>query len=167
MSFGTAIANSLDLALVYTEALCKTIPADKFAHMPGKDFNSPAFNIGHLSIYPVRLLGLLNRAELAPLNPAGWEDLFKAGSPCVDEPARYPSKDALLEHYYKGYRACSAALRTVNDSVLAEPNPAEGRFKEMFPTRGGAVIFLAAGHPQSHLGQISMWRRVMGLGSAM
>jgi hypothetical protein len=36
----------------------------------------------------------------------------------------------------------------------------------MFPTIGGAVNFLLVGHVQMHLGQVSTWRRVMGLGSA-
>jgi hypothetical protein len=42
----------------------------------------------------------------------------------------------------------------------------EGRMKELFPTVGAAVNFLVVGHTQSHLGQISVWRRLMGLGSA-
>lgn len=167
MPFGSAIANGLELALRYSDLLCKTIPADKFSHMPQPDFNSPAFCMGHLSIYPVRALGLLNRTDMGIANPAGWEDLFKAGAPCVDKPGHYPSKEAILAHYEKGYMAVAAALKEVPDSILSEPNPGEGRMKEMFPTKGGVLTFLCVGHTQSHLGQISMWRRVMGLGSAM
>ena len=29
------------------------------------------------------------------------------------------------------------------------------------------IAFLLIGHTQSHLGQISVWRRIMGLGSAL
>ena len=167
MPFGSAIANGLDLAIMYANGLCKTIPADKFAHMPKNDFNSPAFCIGHCAIYPHRVLELLSRKDLEVPNPAGWEELFKAGAPCVDKPGLYPSKDELMEHFTKGYGACSVALKSAPDSVLSEANPNEGRMKEMFPTKGGVITFLCVGHPQSHLGQISMWRRVMGLGSAM
>jgi hypothetical protein len=39
--------------------------------------------------------------------------------------------------------------------------------KEMFPHKGGLITFLCIGHMQMHLGQISAWRRIMGLGSAM
>ena len=62
--------------------------------------------------------------------------------------------------------AVAKALETAPDSVFAEENPAEGRFKEMFPQKGGAITFLCIGHMQMHLGQVSTWRRVMGLGSA-
>lgn len=167
MPFGHDIAAGLELALMYTDALCKAIPTDKFAHMPGKDFNSPAFNIGHLSIYTPRILGMTSAAGHDIVNPAGWEDLFKAGSPCVDVPGKYPSKDEIMAHYTAGYKACVAALRACPDATLAATNPAEGRMKELFPTLGAAVNFLCVGHTQAHLGQISMWRRVMGLGSAM
>ncbi|MEY4102879.1 MAG: hypothetical protein RL461_81, partial [Planctomycetota bacterium] len=44
---------------------------------------------------------------------------------------------------------------------------AEGVFKERFPVLGQAVLFLCNNHQMMHLGQISAWRRVMGLGSAM
>lgn len=167
MSFGQAIANATELALRYAELLNKDIPADKFSHMPTKDFNSPAFCMGHLSIYPVRMLTLLGREDLIVPNPPGWEDMFKAGAPCVDVAGKYPGKDAILDHWTKGYTATITALKATPDSIFAEPNPGEGRMKEMFPTKGGLLVFVCAGHPQSHLGQISMWRRIMGLGSAM
>lgn len=167
MPFGNDIAAGLELALFYSDALCKTIPAEKFAHMPSKDFNSPAFNIGHLSIYSPRILGMIGATDHSVANPAGWEDLFKAGTPCVDTPGKYPSKDEILAHFTAGYKACAAALRACPDATLAAANPGEGRMKEMFPTVGGVVNFLCVGHTQMHLGQVSMWRRTMGLGSAM
>jgi hypothetical protein len=33
------------------------------------------------------------------------------------------------------------------------------------PTVGAAVNFMLGGHLQMHLGQVSAWRRAMGLGS--
>ncbi len=167
MQFGTAIAQGLNVSVWYADVLVKGIPADKFSHMPQKDFNSPAFCLGHLSIYPARVLAMLGRQDLVVPNPAGWEDLFKAGVQCVDEPGKYPGKDAIVEHWSKGCAACDVALKSVSNAVLEEANPAEGRMKEMFPTKGAAVNFLCVGHPSVHLGQISMWRRAMGLGSAV
>lgn len=167
MPFGPDIACALELALGYSDSLNKTISAETFSHMPGKDFNSPAFNMGHLSIYPTRVLALLGRADLDVPNPAGWEDLFKAGVTCVEKPGHYPSKDAILAHFNTAYKACAKALREVSDATLAEPNPNEGRMRDMFPTKGALANFMCASHTQMHLGQISMWRRAMGLGSAM
>jgi len=46
-----------------------------------------------------------------------------------------------------------------------QANPMGGRMSEMFPTMGSAVMFMCGSHMQMHLGQISAWRRVMGMGS--
>ena len=164
MSYGSYVLSGLNIGLGYADALTKTIPAEKFAQFPAKDVVCPAFYLAHLAIYPHRALGMLGRPDLVVPNPAGWDDRFKAGVEA--QPGEYPSKDEVMAHFNAGYRAVAKALETAPDSVFAEENPAEGRFKEMFPTVGGAVNFLCGGHNMMHLGQISTWRRAAGLGSA-
>jgi hypothetical protein len=165
MAYAQHVLSGLHLGLGYADALTKTIPADRFAEFPGKDVVCPAFYMGHLAIYPARALDLLGRSDLAIANPAGWDERFKAGVEA--KPGDYPSKDAIMAHFMAGYRAVAKALETAPDEAFDRENPAEGRFKEMFPTVGGAVTFLCIGHMQMHLGQVSTWRRVMGLGSAV
>lgn len=166
MSYAHYVLSGLNLGLGYADVLTKSIPDDKFAHFPAKDVVCPAFYMAHLAIYPHRALAMLDRADLIVPNPAGWDDRFKAGVEAKPEHA-YPTKDEVMAHFNAGYRAVAKALETAPDSVFAAENPAEGRFKEMFPQKGGAITFLCVGHVQMHLGQISTWRRVMGLGSAM
>ena len=72
-----------------------------------------------------------------------------------------------MAHYMAGHQKVAELLTELDDSVLAGPNPVEGVFKERFPVLGQAVLFLCNNHQMMHLGQISAWRRVMGLGSAM
>jgi hypothetical protein len=162
---GALIASSLALSLRYADDLVKTIPAERFCEMPTKDMNHPAFCVGHLAIYANRVLEMIGRADLKIAMPFGDEH-FKNGAPCVAQDGRYPSKDVLCDTFDKGWRTVLAALPTVDDAVFARENPAEGRFKEMFPTIGGAVNFLSGGHNMMHLGQVSTWRRAAGLGSA-
>ena len=38
-----------------------------------------------------------------------------------------------------------------------------GRSRELFPTLGAVVAFYLAGHVMNHLGQLSAWRRCIGL----
>lgn len=154
-----------ELGLRYAEQLVTTIPADSFAKMPMKDLNSAAFNIGHLSVYGDRICAMLGRNDLVQPMPYS-ADLFKAGAACLDQPGLYPAKDVLVATFFERQRRAIEAFAGAPESALAAENPAEGRFKEMFPTIGGAVAFLLIGHVQMHLGQISAWRRVMGLGSA-
>ena len=162
---GALIASSLALTLRYAEDLVGSIPAERFCEMPTKDMNHPAFCVGHLAIYANRVLEMTGRADLKIAMPFGDEH-FKNGAPCVAQDGRYPSKEVICDTFFKGWRTVLAALPSVDDAVFSRENPAEGRFKEMFPTVGGAVNFLAGGHNMMHLGQVSTWRRAAGLGSA-
>lgn len=170
-SIGPMIASGAELALMYAEKLLRSIPDEQFSHMPSTDpgtsVNSPAFNIGHLAIYPdTRVFSVLGRQDLAKPLPFA-ADLFKAGAPCLNAPDAYPSKSVLVSTFFDRHRAVIAAVAEAPDEVLAAENPMEGRMKELFKNVGGAVNFLLVGHTQTHLGQISVWRRVMGLGSAV
>ncbi len=160
------IVACMDRTLGYGEALLKDIPAEKFAHSPVPNLNHPAFNIGHLSLYPDHIFKLMGRPELTKPKE-GWEDRFKAGAVCENDPSKYPGKEELVAHYLDRYRALAEFLREEADDVLERDNPAEGRFKEIFPTMGIVINFMANNHQMMHLGQISTWRRMIGLGSAM
>ena len=150
----------------YAEMLVKEIPAEKFAHMPHPKMNHPAFCLGHLSIYPDKmfeLLGMEDRVEEKP----GFEELFSPAAECVEQDGRYPEKDVIVAHFLERHRTLAEALPEVTDEILQQTNPMEGQMKELFPTIGAALIFTTTGHIMMHLGQISAWRRAIGMGSAM
>jgi DinB superfamily len=171
--FSDSIAIGARRGRVYAESLLKDITARNFARKPSFggtviDCNHPAFVYGHLGLYGARVLDLSGLSGSSIAAPAGWEDLFKAGAPCRDDPEGtiYPAMDDLTAHFFKSYDAAIAALPTVGDDRFAMPNPNE-KSRETFPTVGGVVGFLMGSHLMLHLGQISTWRRCMGLGSAM
>lgn len=150
----------------YAEALLKDIPEDRFGHMPHPTMNHPAFVLGHLSLYPERILNVLGRGDLVSEMP-GWDKLFAAGCPCVEQDGRYPAKSVLVDRFVSRSRAVIAVVAATDDAHFLKPNPLEGRMRELFPTVGIAVNFLLNNHAMMHLGQISAWRRAIGLGSAM
>ena len=129
------IVPGAELLLRYAEQLVTSAPADSFARMPMKDVNSAAFNIGHLSTYGDRVCAMLGRNDLITPMPYSV-DLFKAGAPCLDQPGLYPEKDVLVATFFERQRRAIEAFRGTTDAALAAENPAEGRFKEMFPHRG-------------------------------
>ena len=151
---------------MYAERLLTDIPADRFAHMPVAKLNHPAFNVGHLSLYPNRLFTMLGRPDLVVEKP-GYPALFQAGTECVEQDGRYPLKDELVSYYFNRYRAMQAHLPEISDEAMSRPNPMEGRMRDLFPTIGEAMCFMLHNHQMAHLGQISAWRRVMGMASAM
>lgn len=138
-SLGNILADSLQLGIGYAERLLKEVPAEQFARFarPGGvvvESNHGAFVLGHLSLYPTRILEQLegNAGAVAP--PARFVEAF--------------SKDA---------------LRAAPDAAFSAPNPAGGRMAELFPTLGSMQAFYVGGHLMMHLGQMSAWRRMLGL----
>src|SRR5262249_30647567 len=108
-------------ARLYTEKLLAGIKPDQAARKPHfktptspqvVDTNHPVFVFGHLGLYPARIAKFVGIDGSAWAAPAGWEDLFKAGVPCHDDPEGkiYPSLDAVMAHYYKATDGLLAAL---------------------------------------------------------
>jgi hypothetical protein len=86
----------------------------------------------------------------------------------VDDPQAtiYPSLESVRAVFVEGYRAASAALRAAADDTFQRPNPNAGRLAELFPSLGSMHAFYCGGHMMMHLGQLSAWRRMAGLGAA-
>ncbi|MFO0973640.1 MAG: DinB family protein [Phycisphaerae bacterium] len=172
-SIGSIIAASGQMTLLYAERLLAGVRADQFARLarPGGSplqANHPAWVIGHLSLYPVRVVTGLGQPAGETAFPANYESLFKNGVECRDDAdgRLYPPMAPMCDFFFAAYRRAVAAVAAADDAAFARPNPAEGRLRELFPTLGAAINFYLAGHTQSHLGQLSTWRRAMGMGPA-
>jgi hypothetical protein len=103
-----------------------------------------------------------------PPVPAHFEDVFSKDATCRDDEDGdlYPARDEVVAFFQEGHRMLAAALRSAPPATFDGPNPAEGRMKELFPTLGSVQTFYCGGHMMMHLGQVSAWRRMEGLGSA-
>jgi len=170
-SIGNVIADSLQLSLNYAERLLKNIPAaraGRFADPGGVvvESNHPAFVYGHLSLYAPKILRQIGHP--APAVPDGFELAFSKEAKCVDDVDGdlYPALDQIVAFFLEGHRMTMGALRSTPDATFDQPNPAEGRMRELFPTIGSVQAFYCGGHMMMHLGQVSAWRRMQGLGSA-
>jgi len=170
-SIGNVIADTLQLSMGYAERLLKGVPADRFgrfARVGGTavESNHPAFIYGHLSLYAPRVLQQIEHP--APRVPDHFQDLFSKDAKCRDDADGdlYPAMDEITAFFFEGHRMLAGALRSTPDAVFDRPNPAEGRMKELFPTLGSVQTFYCGGHMMMHLGQMSGWRRIEGLGPA-
>ena len=170
-SLGNIIADSLHLSLGYAERLLRGVTAERAARFatPGGsvvESNHPAFIYGHLSLYAPKMLRLIGHP--APSVPDGFELAFSKEAKCVDDVDGdlYPPLDQIVAFLLEGHRMTTGALRSTPDATFEQPNPAEGRMKELFPTIGSVEAFYCGGHMMMHLGQLSAWRRMEGLGAA-
>lgn len=164
----SVIVPSGHMALRYSEMLLDAITPKMFARKPeGIDTNSPAFCFGHLAIYPELILEALGRKDLT-IDYADYQELFGAGTECRDDPdgTIYPAMESIVTRYRDRYAVALETIAITPDRVMLEENPRE-RTRQMLPTVGAALGFYLAGHMFTHLGQVSAWRRCMGLKSVM
>jgi len=169
-AFGEAQANAIGVLMGISEMLLKDIPDERFARLPvGKDgainTNHPSFVLGHLALYPPRLIALAQGEEPPAFEPE-FNAVFAAGVECKDDPdgSIYPPRAAVFERFNAGYKSLMDVLRAMPDERVGEPIGDE-RWRERFPTVGSALSFVSAVHIAYHLGQLSAWRRAEGLGS--
>ncbi len=170
-SIGNTIADSLQLSLGYGERMLTDVTAEQFARLasPGGETvqsNHAAFVYGHLSLYAPRILSELNCD--APAVPDSFQQCFSMDAQCVDDAAGtiYPAMDEVTEHFFNGYRAALEAFRAADDDIFQQPNPLGGTMAEKFPTVGSVHCFYVGGHMMIHMGPVSAWRRMLGLGPA-
>jgi hypothetical protein len=170
---GIMIAESLQMSLRYAESLAEGISSAEFgrqARVDGHvvDSNNPAWVFGHLAIYAPRIVTELgNDASTIAVDEA-WEAVFSPKTKSEDdiEGSRYPAKEVLVEKLLRGYGLAMESLRAADDAKFTAENPNE-RMRARFATVGGMHGFYCGGHFMIHMGQISAWRRMMGLGPAM
>ena len=170
---GALIADASSVGLRYAKRLVDATPPERFGRLatPGKEpiqSNHPAFAIGHLALYPVKVVELLGGDKAAAAPPGNYNALFSKDAKCLDDAdgKLYPPKDQLWQEFQRTYDAALVALRACDDEVLLAPNPVDSPMKVVCPTLGSMLAFYMTGHVMSHLGQVSAWRRMEGLPAA-
>lgn len=163
------IVPSVVTSLRLAERMCEGVAAGDFGRKPaGVECNTPAWVFGHLAMYPDKVIEWAGRADVAQPLPDGWPELFGYKSECRDDPkgAIYPSKERVVSEFMRRQEALVRVLGETDDAVLMGVNPHES-MRERFPTLGAIAAFMGSAHVMMHLGQVSTWRRCMGLGPAM
>jgi hypothetical protein len=171
-TIGPMIAASAHLGLGYAERLLKDVRADQFARFAWAgqtaiESNHPAFIYGHLSLYSSTVIKAVGGDATDFLPADRFQQLFSKDAKCVDDPdgSIYPPMDEVTAALLDGYRAAAAALEAAEDDVFVRENPND-RMRAKFPTNGAMLGFYVGGHFMFHMGQMSAWRRAVGLGPA-
>ncbi|MCA9261960.1 MAG: hypothetical protein KDA61_22235, partial [Planctomycetales bacterium] len=111
-STGNSIADSLALAIGYAQRLVVGIPDDQFGRFarPGGvavESNHPAFVLGHLALYPSRIIGQLGGDGPSVAAPDGFEALFSKDAKCLDDVdgSLYPAAEEIKRAFFPAYEA--------------------------------------------------------------
>ena len=171
-NIGPMIAASARLGLGYAERLLSDVTADQFARFARIgdtiiESNHPAFVYGHLSLYSSRIIEQLG-ADASAYEPSeAFIAVFSKDAKCVDDPngSIYPSMEEITERLFSGYQAAVTALEQADDALFEQANPNEA-MRGKFATIGAMHGFYVGGHFMLHMGQMSAWRRAVGLGAA-
>ena len=164
------ITNSSNRVHGMAVGLLKDIDPKNAARMPeGINCNHPVFVYGHLAIYPQMIMQKLGLDLGETAVPESYSELFMHGIECKDDVDGniYPALEEVSMSCGRAYRALVEATMELDDELLAKDLEDGDRFKDVFQTYGSMILFLMHDHCMFHFGQVSTWRRAMGLGSAM
>lgn len=156
------VLKTQQINLDYARRLVADVPEERMADQPRPGMNHAAWVLGHLAMTADFVSGILGDATIR--HPESWEALFGSGATPVSDRSRYPSKAELVHAVESAYQRVASLLPKVSEARLAEPFPME-EMREMVPSVGDGVVFLVTAHDAVHLGQLSAWRRAMGLPS--
>jgi hypothetical protein len=154
-----------DFMLGYCKLLTRDIDDARMADSPAPGVNHPAWILTHLALatdYAARLLGE------QPKCPEAWHKKCGPGSKLSPNRGDYASKQELLAALEAGHARVNAAAARVTEEALNRPHSVEiPILKQLLPTVGELLAHLMTTHAGIHLGQLSLWRRTMGLPSVL
>jgi len=148
-----------NMNLHYAKVHLEDIPSEEMCTQPGAQINHPAWISGHITLAyagAADMLGIDNGL------PEQWRSLFGFWvEPCPDATA-HPGKADLLATYERYHALVTEALPNASPELLASPLQDEVMSK-IFPTCGDMITAVLTIHEGLHLGQLSAWRREMGM----
>lgn len=153
------VLHSFAYCLDYLREQVADVSAAEMTAQPNGIMNHPAWVIGHLTNACQLLGGVIG---LKVWLPQDWAKRFGTGSIPVSDSGQYETKEKALEILRDAQMRITQAIENLDDSQLDKPFPDES-YLEVFPTIRHALTQVLVGHTANHVGQISVWRRAMGL----
>ena len=150
-----------NLNLWYSQKLVADLTDEQMCAQPveGRVMNHPAFLLGHLALVAGNFA--TGFVGAAPVCPEAWKELFNQGATPLADRSRYPSKAVLLKALEDAHARLADAVVKAAPEMLSQPAPEKMRAR--FPTIGALLAGMMTAHEASHNGQLSAWRRAMGL----
>jgi hypothetical protein len=120
--------------------------------------NHPAWVLSHLNIYLPVMEALIGGREFPDpkLHPFGMQS-----KPELDR-SQYATKAELMQEFLQGHERVIDQLRAAGPAALERETSLE-RWKAIMPNVGYVLPYLMLNHENTHLGQLSAWRRILGL----
>lgn len=120
--------------------------------------NHPAWIFSHLNLYTGLCTSMLGGVSFAdPIDHP-----FGPRSEVSGRPSDYGTSEDILAKYTRLHAEAEDALLAADADVYSRITPLE-RWRAIHPTIGDMLVTLMVKHESGHLGQLSAWRRAMGM----
>lgn len=142
--------------------LVDDIPPEKFFQQPTNLPNHPGWQIAHLTFVRATMCNILGSPA-----PVSMETLqpFAPGSAPSTDPALCRDKAHWLAMFDQVHAHFSSLIPKLTEEQLRQPPPE--RFRSRFPQVRHVLATMASTHDGWHIGQLTDWRRAMGLAKVM
>ena len=147
----------------YLSLLVDDIPDEQMTTQPTGFPNHPAWQLGHLTVVMDNITGMIGGKKTLD---ESWSGKFGMGSKPVADRKNYPSKAELMRTFDERRAALTEQYKRAPAHLLSGPNPIQ-RAAAKLPTIGKMVCFLMLSHEATHLGQLSAWRKAVGMPEAL
>jgi len=144
----------------YGSKLVADLTDEQMIVQPGAGVNHPAWVLSHMNAYHPVIVALV-KGELFD-DPK--DHPFGMKSKPMSDASVYASKQQLVDDWVTGHEQVEAALTQAGDGAMGQAVKLP-RWVPFLPTVGIALPYLMLVHENTHLGQLSTWRRVQGLPS--
>ncbi len=147
----------------YLTLLVEDIPEERMTSQPPGIVNHPAWQLAHLAVVQDRLVQILGgKSRLDP----DWEKRFGRGSTPASAGAGHPTRADLLGIIDERRGEFVRLFSRLGAEELAKPPGVPG-IPPRFSSLGMFLTFVMMSHEATHLGQLSAWRRAMGMCEAL
>jgi hypothetical protein len=137
------------------------IPEDRMCRQPLNGINHAAWLLGHMLWFEHGILtSVLGENPVVVLEP-NWTQVYGTASEPRNAPGLYKPKTDYLTMLDSTAESTIGAISRMRPEKFETQNPNE-RSRGMFPTVGTALTALCT-HRSYHLGQLAIWRKIMGL----
>jgi uncharacterized damage-inducible protein DinB len=137
--------------------LVRDLSDEETVRQPHGVVNHPAWTLRHLassSNFLAKTLGLESTT------PAEWDAPSPDGAPSGSA-SDYPSKAELLAALKAQHERVTEAVTNAAPELFAKD--CDEQMRSYFPKVGDLIDYMLTAHEGTHIGQISAWRRAMGL----
>ena len=153
------VLHSFVYGLDYLREQVADVAAGDMVAQPKGIANHPAWVIGHITFTCQLLGGVIGVPRWLP---ADWAKRFGTGSVPVADIAVYDTKENALAMLADMQSRITRAVEALDDARFDQPFP-DPSYHHVFPTVRHALTQVLVGHTAMHVGQVTVWRRAMGL----